>query len=84
MDQQDRLELTREVATVVAEVMAPVLDRQNTILERLVALEESHGATLARLVALQEHVIAGQERAEERQDKMLEALGLILEKLRRS
>jgi hypothetical protein len=77
MTAEERVELTRDVAHIVAEALSPAMNTMARGFERIVALMETTVSLEARQEKLLEHIV-------ERQDQMAEALGLVIQRLRRN
>ena len=76
MEQTERLELAREVAAIIGEANRPLMSR-------VIELEESGQRILEQLIDLNKVVVTMLAQMSERQDQVTEALGLIIEKLRK-
>lgn len=79
MEQSERQEMVREVATVVAEVMAQSNER---IFGKMLDLQQQMIGLEKQQLQVLDHISERQDALTELQVKATEALGLILAKLR--
>jgi bifunctional N-acetylglucosamine-1-phosphate-uridyltransferase/glucosamine-1-phosphate-acetyltransferase GlmU-like protein len=80
MDAAERSELTRDVATIVAEVMAASNERIFARIAQLTETQTQNARYMAEILARMDERL---EHIEDAQAKSLEALGVIIDALRR-